>query len=307
MTESEPTMSEEAARDLDSTPILRARDLLQRHGLHAKKSWSQNFLVDERAYEAIVAACALAPGDRAVEIGAGLGTLTSRLLATGAHVVAIERERDMCEVLRCELGSLPRFTLREQDALRVDYAELARGLGPPIVLVGNLPYQIASPLLFCFLQARPLVRRIVVMLQREVADRLLASPGSDAYSALAAQVQLVARVRRVCHVGRGGFIPAPRVDSSVVLLEPQPEPLVPVRDLERYGQVVRAAFGQRRKTLRNALGSVFGEAALAALQAAAIDPSRRGETLTIGDFARLANALVELGPTAALRGEGEAD
>ena len=275
----------------DPVPHLEARELLQRHGLHAKKSWGQNFLVDERAYAAIVAACALGPGDAAVEIGAGLGTLTSRLLETGARVVAIERERDMCAVLRSELGAISRFTLREENALSVDYAELARELGPPIVLVGNLPYQIASPLLFCFLAARPLVRRIVVMLQREVADRLLAQPGTDDYSALSAQVQLVARVRRVCHVGRGGFIPAPRIDSTVVLLEPQAETVVPVRDLNRYSQVVRAAFGQRRKTLRNALGSVFGEAALPALTSAGIDPARRGETLNIADFARLADAL----------------
>ncbi|MFO0574765.1 MAG: 16S rRNA (adenine(1518)-N(6)/adenine(1519)-N(6))-dimethyltransferase RsmA [Polyangia bacterium] len=275
----------------DPVPHLEARDLLQRHGLHAKKSWGQNFLVDERAYAAIVAACALGPGDAAVEIGAGLGTLTSRLLETGARVVAIERERDMCAVLRSELGAVDRFNLREENALSVDYAELARELGPPIVLVGNLPYQIASPLLFCFLAARPLVRRIVVMLQREVADRLLAQPGTDDYSALSAQVQLVARVRRVCHVGRGGFVPPPRIDSTVVLLEPQAETIVPVRDLNRYSQVVRAAFGQRRKTLRNALGSVFGEAALPALVAAGIDPGRRGETLNIADFARLADAL----------------
>ena len=216
------------------------------------------------------------------------GSMAVEALLAGDRVRAIERLR---AVLRSELGAISRFTLREENALSVDYAELARELGPPIVLVGNLPYQIASPLLFCFLAARPLVRRIVVMLQREVADRLLAQPGTDDYSALSAQVQLVARVRRVCHVGRGGFIPAPRIDSTVVLLEPQAETVVPVRDLNRYSQVVRAAFGQRRKTLRNALGSVFGEAALPALTSAGIDPARRGETLNIADFARLADAL----------------
>lgn len=279
-----------------SPPRLDVRELLSRHGLHAKKSWGQNFLIDERAYESIIAACCLAPGDAVVEIGSGLGTLTSCLLATGARVVAIERERDMCAVLRAELGDQPRFTLREENALQVDYEALGRELGPRIVIAGNLPYQIASPLLFRFLAARAVVRRIVIMIQREVADRLLAQPGTEDYSALAAQVQIVARVRRVCQVGRRGFIPAPRVDSTVVLLEPQEQPMVPVRDLSRYGQVVRAAFGQRRKTLRNALGSVFGDAALTALQSAGIDPNRRGETLTVGDFARLSDALNIPGP-----------
>jgi 16S rRNA (adenine1518-N6/adenine1519-N6)-dimethyltransferase len=131
------------------------------------------------------------------------------------------------------------------------------------------------------------------MFQREVAERLLSRPGADAYSAMAAQVQMVADVRRVCHVGSRGFLPPPRVDSTVVLVEPLPATRAPVRDLRRYAQVVRAAFGQRRKTLRNALGAVFGPAADAALAAAGVDPRRRGETLSIPEFARVADALPE--------------
>lgn len=276
-------------------PILDARQLLGRYGLQAKKSWGQNFLIDERAYEAIVAACDLSGSDLAVEVGAGLGTLTSRLLRTGASVTAIERERDMCEVLRRELGDRPRFTLREENALQSDYAALAAGR--PIVVVGNLPYQIAAPLLFRFLEARVAIRRIVIMMQREVATRLLARPDTEDYSALGAQVQLLAMVRRVCHVGRGGFLPAPRVDSTVVLLEPFPAATtaVPVLDLGCYAQVVRAAFGQRRKTLRNALATLpaelLGPQAIAAITSSGIDLSRRGETLTVREFAQLADAI----------------
>lgn len=285
----------QAAAGEAGVPILDARELLRRYGLHAKKSWGQNFLIDEHAYAAIVAACALASGDLAVEIGAGLGTLTSRLLATGASVIAIERERDMCEVLRRELGAVPRFSLREENALQTSYAEL--GAAQKIVVVGNLPYQIAAPLLFQFLAARSVVRRIVIMVQREVAARILARPDTEDYSALSAQVQLLAAVRRICHVGRGGFLPAPRVDSTVVLLEPFPEPrtAVPVLDPSCYAQVVRAAFGQRRKTLRNALAALppalYNERVVDAIERTGIELSRRGETLTVQEFAQLADAI----------------
>lgn len=279
-------------------PYPSVRELLDRHGLRAKKSWGQNFLVEERTYQAIVRAADLAPGQVAVEIGAGLGTLTARLLGTGAQVVAVERDRDMCAVLRAELAERPGFLLREENALTLDVAALAQaqGEGQPLTVVGNLPYQISSPLLFHFIEARAHIRRMVFMLQREVADRLLAAPDTEAYGALSAQVQILCRVGRVCQVGRGAFVPPPQVDSTVVLLEPLPlnRPLYPVRDLARYSQTVRAAFGQRRKTLRNALGAVFGPAAAQALEAAGLDPRRRGETLDLQEFARLANALSEV-------------
>jgi 16S rRNA (adenine1518-N6/adenine1519-N6)-dimethyltransferase len=294
-----PTSPSEAA----APPAATVRALLDKYGLRAKKSWGQNFLIDERAYRAIVAIAKIGPGDVAVEIGAGLGTLTARLLQTGARVIAVERDRDMAEVLRGELGAEPRFELREENALRLDLEALGREAGAPLVVVGNLPYNIASPLLFRFLGARAALRRLVLMFQREVAERLLAQPGADAYSAMAAQVQMLADVRRVCHVGSRGFLPPPRVDSTVVLVEPLPAPRVPVRDLRRYAQVVRAAFGQRRKTVRNALGAVFGPAAEAALRAAGVEPQRRGETLSLVEFARIADGLPADAPAPADEGE----
>ena len=271
--------------------ILDARELLHRYGLSAKKSWGQNFLIDERSYSAIVNSCKLSDSDVVVEIGAGLGTLTSRLLATSATVIAVERERDMCEVLRRELGSQPRFVLREENALHLDIAALARQHDRRLVLVGNLPYQIASPLIFQFLAARSSLRRIVIMLQREMADRLLATPGTREANALGVQVQMVCAVRRVCHVGRGAFLPPPRVDSSVVLLDPLPTTAVPLRDLEVFHQVVRAAFGQRRKTLKNALSAMFADDAIASLAGCGVDLSRRGESLRLAEFAALSDAL----------------
>ncbi|MBL8635030.1 MAG: ribosomal RNA small subunit methyltransferase A [Myxococcales bacterium] len=271
--------------------VLDARELLRRYGLAAKKSWGQNFLVDERSYAAIVRACGLTPEEVAVEVGAGLGTLTSRLLATGAQVVAVERERDMCEVLRRELDGRPGFVLREENALHLDLPLLASQYGRKLTLVGNLPYQIASPLIFQFLAARSSLRQIVIMIQREMADRLLAPPGSRDSNALGVQVQMVCATRRVCQVGRGAFLPPPRVDSSVVMLTPLPGTAVPLRDLDVFHQVVRAAFGQRRKTLRNALSAVFSDEQMASLSHCGVDLSRRGESLLLSEFALLSDAL----------------
>lgn len=286
-------MTSSPAYPYDS-PARQVRALLLKYSARAKKSWSQNFLVDPRAYQHIVEAAAVGAGDTVLEIGAGLGTLTARLLATGAKVVAVERDREMCAVLRGELADHDRFLLREEDALQLDVAAVAAAAGGPLVLVGNLPYQIASPLLFRFLAgaARPHVRRMVLMLQREVAERLLARPDGEAYSAMSAQVQLLADVRRVCHVGPGGFLPPPRVDSTVVLVTPLLAPRVPVRDLDTYARVVRAAFGKRRKTLRNALAAAFPDPQGALRRAGVdIDLGRRGETLSVAEFARLADAF----------------
>ncbi len=269
------------------------RDLLDRYGLAAKKSWGQNFLVDDHAYRAILAATAATPADTVVEIGAGLGTLTWRLLRTGATVIAVERERDMCVVLRTELSLYARFQLREENALELDLSPIAEQHGGPLLLVGNLPYQIASPLIFRFLSTRALVHRMIFMLQREVADRLVAAPDSENYGAMAAQVQMLARVRTIRRVSKGCFTPQPKVESGVVLIEPRPKPLCPVRDLKTYSRVVKAAFAQRRKTLRNTMTHAFGEAGATALQRAQIDPGRRGETLSIAEFARIADTLPE--------------
>ena len=291
----------EPSPDVPPDVILDARTLIERYGIRAKKSWSQNFLVDDRAYRSIVAACQLSPGDVVVELGAGLGTLTSHLLATGAQVIAIERERDMCTVLQAELGRHPRLQICEADALSIDLPTLLPPTKPGArgVVVGNLPYQIASPLIFHCLQQRACLRTLVFMIQREVADRLLASVGSDHYSAMSAQVQMLARVDLVCHVGRRGFIPAPKVDSTVVRLTPFAESRVPVLDLRQYQAVVRAGFSQRRTMLRNSLAAQLGDAALPALQSAGIDLSRRAETLSVAEFAKLSDALSQNGPTPA--------
>lgn len=264
------------------------RALLAKYGLRAKKSWGQNFLVDERVYRAIVAA-AIATGDEdVVEIGAGLGTLTVRLAAaTRGRVFAVERDRDMLAVLEKELAGVPNVTIRAENALALDYAALAaRG---PVVVVGNLPYQIAAPLVFGIIDAGTHVRRAVLMLQKEMADRLVAAPGTAEYGAFGVMVTMYADVRPVVRVRAGAFHPAPKVDSTVVCVTPVGAPRFAMRDERTFGQVVHAAFGHRRKTLRNALRAAFADAD-AMLARAGIDGGRRGETLELREFAALAEA-----------------
>jgi 16S rRNA (adenine1518-N6/adenine1519-N6)-dimethyltransferase len=267
------------------------RTLLAKYGLRAKKSWGQNFLVEDRVYEAIVRAAVAAPDDWVVEIGAGLGTLTARLAdaVPAGRVVAVERERDMVAVLENELGARANVEIRAENALTFDYAAVAGRAGKRVAVAGNLPYQIASPLLFAILAARFHVERAIVMLQKEMADRLLAAPGTESYGALGVMIALHADVTPVVRARAGAFYPAPKVDSAVVALRPLAGPRFDV-DEERYGRVVHAAFGQRRKTLRNALRAATADAG-AALARAGIDGGRRGETLTLAEFAALANAL----------------
>jgi 16S rRNA (adenine1518-N6/adenine1519-N6)-dimethyltransferase len=269
------------------------RALLAKYGLRAKKSWGQNFLGDEAILDSIAALAATAPGERVVELGAGLGHLTARLLARGAEVVAVERDRDMARVLRGELGE--RATVLEADAARIDYAALAVS-SPPVLrlaVVGNLPYHLTSPILFGLLDQARYVSRAVLLLQREVAERLAASPGTKAWGLLSVLLQEKATVSVERIVPPGAFHPPPKVESAVVRIAFGPErPGAP--DPARFRKLVKAGFGQRRKTLANALAAarIAPPAELArALATAGVDGKRRGETLTVGEWAALEGAL----------------
>jgi 16S rRNA (adenine1518-N6/adenine1519-N6)-dimethyltransferase len=268
-----------------------ARALLKKYDLRAKKSWGQNFLVDERTYTAIVDACELDDQRWVIEIGAGLGTLTWRLAEKAGHVVAVERDRDMVAILRAELGEHPRIEIAEANALTYDYAAVAERAGALPSVAGNLPYQIASQILFRLIDARRHLSRIVIMLQREMADRIIAKPDTENYGALTAMVAMYGDARRVCKVPANAFIPAPRVESAVVRITPFAggATRAPVKDEQRFSDVVHAAFNQRRKTLRNALSALANEAVFAA---AGIDSQRRGETLSVEEFARLSDATL---------------
>ncbi len=260
------------------------RELLARHGLRPKKSWGQNFLVDDRVYDSLVAAVGVGPGETVVEIGAGLGTLTARLAATGARVVAIERDRDMAAVLRAEL---PAVELREENALHLELGPIAERARGPVAVIGNLPYQIGSPIVLRTLAQHRFLKRLVVMLQREVAERMVAKADTEAYGALSVLCQIFAKADIIRKVPASAFVPPPRVESAIVRLTPDVPGNDVLPDVERFRRVVDAAFQMRRKTLRNALAKLVDAAAFARAE---IDPGRRGETLTVAEFARLARS-----------------
>lgn len=277
-------------------PFPDARILLERYGLRAKKAFSQNFLISDRAFRAIVDATVKADDDWIVEIGAGLGTLTARLAerVPEGKIIALELDRDMLAVLRAELAGVDNVEVEEVDALRYDLKMAAKWRGDTIAVCGNLPYQIAAPLLFRVIEARAAVKHAVVMIQKEMADRLVAPPGGKDYGALGVMIRTYADVSTVAKVGAGSFLPPPKVDSTVVKLTPlaDAKPRVPIADEKHYSTVVHAAFGQRRKTLRNALRARFADGAVdAALAITKIDGGRRGETLEISEFAALAAAI----------------
>jgi len=282
--------------NLHADPFPDARVLLERYGLRAKRSFSQNFLISDRAFRAIVDATVRTDADWIVEIGAGLGTLTARLAerVPEGKVIAVELDRDMLTVLRAELGTIPNLLVEEADAMRYDFTAVAKWHGGPIAVCGNLPYQIASQLMFRVIEARTSVTHAVMMIQKEMADRLVAPPGGKDYGALGVMIRTYADVSTVAKVSAGSFVPAPKVDSTVIRLTPLPDgqPRVPIADDKHYSAVVHAAFGQRRKTLRNALRAVFDDAVVdAALAETKIDGQRRGETLDIAEFGALAAAM----------------
>jgi 16S rRNA (adenine1518-N6/adenine1519-N6)-dimethyltransferase len=295
---------DDGARLRREEPFPDARTLLGRYQLTAKKSFGQNFLISERTFRAIVDATVHADDDWIVEIGAGLGTLTARLAerVPEGKVIALERDPDMVTVLRAELSGVDNVDIEAGDALRYDLRMAARWRGDAITVCGNLPYHIAAPLLFRVLEAREVVRCAVVMIQKEMADRIVAPPGGKAYGVPSVLIRTYADVSTVVRVGAGAFVPPPKVDSTVLKIVPLPggKPRVPIADERHHAAVVHAAFGQRRKTLRNALRSAFvADAVDAALAQSGIDGMRRGETLDLAEFAQLAAALPADGAAAA--------
>jgi 16S rRNA (adenine1518-N6/adenine1519-N6)-dimethyltransferase len=276
-------------------PFPDARVLLDRYGLRAKKSFGQNFLISERALRAIADAAVSADDDWIVEIGAGLGTLTARIVerVTAGKVIALEPDPDMIRVLRAELGEVDNLEIEQADALRYDL-RAAASLGKQIIVCGNLPYHLASQLIFKVIDARDVIRFAVFMVQKEMADRIVAKPSTKEYGALGVMVRTYCDVSTVIKVGAGSFVPAPKIDSTVLKLVPlaNAQPRVPIADHAHYSKVVHAAFGQRRKTLRNALKAHWPDAAIdTALAAIGLDGGRRGETLDIAEFGKLAAAL----------------
>jgi 16S rRNA (adenine1518-N6/adenine1519-N6)-dimethyltransferase len=250
----------------------------------ARKRFGQNFLHDPRIIERIVDAIDPQPGQRIVEIGPGQAALTRRLVQRAGHVVAIELDRDLAAWLRAQFTA-EQLTLIEADALAFDWSTLGDA---PLRIVGNLPYNISSPLLFRLLEFAAGVMDQHVMLQKEVVDRMVAPPGSRTYGRLSVMLQLRYRMARLFDVPRGAFNPPPKVTSSVVRMIPRPAAELPDVDVTLFARVVAAAFNQRRKILSNALAGV---AAPMHFADAAVDPAARAERLAVGDFVRLTRAI----------------
>jgi len=250
----------------------------------AKKHLGQNFLHERGVVDRIVLAVEPRPGDRIVEIGPGQGALTLPLLDRHGALTAIEFDRDLLQPLAAAAQAHGALTLIAADVLTVDFTALAAGT--PLRLVGNLPYNLSSPILFHALDHAAAVRDMHFMLQKEVVERMAAGPGSQVYGRLSVMLQAYCAVTPLFTVGPGAFRPAPKVDSAVVRLVPRARADVGIDDQRRFADIVRAAFGQRRKTLRNALHGVLDSDAMLA---AGVRPDARAEQLQVADFIRLAN------------------
>ena len=289
-----PAAPDASAEDRPLTAL--ATQAFRERGLSAKKSFGQNFLVDRGLARQIAELSAYEEGGTVVEVGAGLGALTEPLLERAARVVAIERDRDLCPILRDAFaGPIAdgKLIVREADAKQIDLgSELDLG-PPPRVIAGNLPYQLTGPLLERTTALARSIDRAVFMVQAEVAERLVAKPASEAYGALTVFVGASFHVNRAFAVGSGAFHPRPGVDSAVVVLLPLRPPRA--EETATFRAAVRAAFAQRRKTLRNAWRALGAPATIAACAAAAsIDLERRGETLSVEEFARFASELASM-------------
>jgi 16S rRNA (adenine1518-N6/adenine1519-N6)-dimethyltransferase len=275
---------------------------LRAAGLRPRKGLGQNFLVDPTVPPRIAAAAGLAPGDTVIEVGPGLGVLSAELAArldptAGGRLIAVELDAALAPVLLERMTAFPAFTLVQGDILALTPAALVRtpnGGLPPYKVVANLPYYITSAALRHFLEADPPPAALVVMVQREVAERIVARPPD--MSLLAVSVQFYGAPRLLFRVPPGAFHPAPKVESAVLRVDvyPPDQRPVAVADVNAFFAVVRAGFGQRRKQLGNSLATGLGRdkaGVAAALRQAGIDPSRRAETLTLGEWGAVANVL----------------
>jgi 16S rRNA (adenine1518-N6/adenine1519-N6)-dimethyltransferase len=273
------------------------RKVLARYQLAPKKRYSQNFLVSRFAVDAIAKAAVDPSLIPVVELGAGLGTLTAALLRVGARVYAVERDDDLVALLKDEFSAFPEVRVIAADAVNVDLRAIVESEGRRVAVAGNIPYAITGAIIKHLIASKQSLVQAVLMVQREVRDRLQAAPGTKAYGALSVFTSAAFKIDTLIQVSAGSFFPRPKVDSSVVRLLPHAVARAEETDSLRF--LVHAAFQQRRKTLRNALRHAALETETSrvddALGQSSIDGGRRGETLSVEEFARLANVWEQLG------------
>lgn len=283
---------------MNLTSAQQVKSILARHGLRPSKRLGQNFLIDRNVLDRIVTASGAGPGVGVLEIGPGLGTVTVELAAAGAEVVCVEFDTGLAALLEETLAGVPGVQIVTGDFLKVDLEKLLGGRGRDTwVVVGNLPYYITSPIISRLLDRKSLFSTALIMVQREVAARLRAAPGSEDYGALTVFVAYHCEVESIMKVSRNVFYPVPEVDSELVRLTVRRSPAVTVSDEPLFFSIVRSAFGKRRKTLANALSSSPGlrwdrDFARGVLERSGVDGERRGETLSIEEFALLAESAV---------------
>ena len=273
-------------------------EIIQKHGFMFQKKFGQNFLIDTRVLEKIVAAAGVTKDDCVLEIGPGIGTLTQYLAEAAGRVIAVEIDRNLIPILEETLAEHENVTVINQDILKTDIKGLADAYhgGRPLKVVANLPYYITTPIVMSLLEGEDLVDSITVMVQKEVAERMMEGPGSKEYGALSLAVQYYARPEIVANVPPNCFMPRPKVGSAVIRLTKHETPPVQVKDPKKMFQLIRASFNQRRKTLPNGIGNApelpyTREQAAAALEKMGLSPAVRGEALSLSQFAELADLL----------------
>jgi 16S rRNA (adenine1518-N6/adenine1519-N6)-dimethyltransferase len=276
------------------------RNLIKKHGIVLKKSLGQNFLIDQNILSKIVSAAELSEDKGAIEIGPGIGALTQQLAKSAGRVLAIEIDQRLLPILAETLEPYPHASVVHGDVLKLDLPELFRqhfAGAAGVSVVANLPYYITTPIIMKLLEEKLPLENIVVMIQKEVAERMSARPGTKDYGSLSIAVQFYCEAELVTIVPRTVFVPQPNVDSAVIRLRVRKTPPVHVQDEDFFFEVVRASFVQRRKTIYNNLQTRFFTKETkteleALLRDCGIDPVRRGETLSMEEYARLADALI---------------
>lgn len=268
--------------------------ICKRFGIHMSKKLGQNFLIRRSVVDEIVDAAELNPTDSVLEVGPGIGTLTQGLAQSGAAVTAVELDRRLPEVLAVTVGGYENVRIVQGDILQVNISELMGD--KPFKVVANLPYYITTPIIMALLERKLPIERLVVMVQREVAERMVAKPGTKAYGALSVAVQYYTEPYIVMDVPPKAFMPAPEVMSAVVCCKRRTEPPVQVKNEKILFRVIKAAFAQRRKTFANTMKTtgLSKDTIAAVLSKAGIDGQRRGETFSLDEFAAIANSWVEV-------------
>ena len=272
------------------------KEIVNKHNFKFSKSLGQNFLIDDNVIDKILAGSRLSETDKIIEVGPGIGTLTREMGKTAQNVVEIEIDKTLIPILKETLADLDNVEVVNEDILKVDIQGLINEKldGGPVKLIANLPYYITTPIVMKFLEEDIPVTDIVVMVQKEVADRMNAKPSTKDYGALSVAVQYYCDTEIVAKAPRHMFVPQPNVDSIVIGLHVRSERKYKVDNEDIFFKTVKASFGQRRKTLLNSLGGLgflTKDQIKEALQAANIDPKRRGETLSIDEFANLSNEI----------------